>query len=98
MEKSTQIGGVGDVLTIVDLENAINYFHRLTPPVGGVVSTQVRKLADVYGVMICEKRVRVLLSTLNDSQRAAISEYNAAQAQHATDDVPEPELLLSPAP
>lgn len=98
MEKSAHIGGVGDVLTIVDLENAINYFHRLTPPVGGVVSSQVRKLADVYGVMIYEKRDRVLLSTLNDSQRAAISEYNATLAQHATDDAPEPELLSSPAP
>lgn len=78
---SMEIGAPGEVITIVELEGAINYFNRISPPQGGMISSpEVRKLADLYGTMVYERKDSATLSSLNEIQRAAIEGYRAAMA------------------
>jgi hypothetical protein len=73
-----EIGAPGDVITIADLEGAINYFNRLSPPRGGAItSNEVRKLADVYGTMVYERQASIAVAALTEVQQRAVAEFRA---------------------
>lgn len=79
---SMENGAPGEVITIAELEGAINYFNRLSPPQGGMItSNEVRKLADLYGTMVYERQVNVALAALTDIQRAAVDAYRATTTE-----------------
>lgn len=75
---SMEIGPPGDVITIAELEGAINYFNRLSPPRGGAItSSEVRKLAKFYGRMVYERQASIAVAALTEVQRQAVAEFRA---------------------
>jgi hypothetical protein len=67
-------------VSIVELEDAINYFRELHSHDGErlVLCDAARQLANVYAILIFERRTSVDLATLNDSQRAVMGAYYSA--------------------
>jgi hypothetical protein len=82
-------GEPDEILTIVELESAINYFNRLSPPRAGIItSPEVRKLANLYGAMVYERKDSATLSSLDEIQHAAILAH-----RHAMSENPNPNSL-----
>lgn len=59
---------MGTVITIVQLETAINEWRNRKPAKAGVLCREAGVLADLYGEMICLKRVEKPVSDLSDEQ------------------------------
>lgn len=54
-----------DIVSITDIESSINFYIKRQPPAAhGVLGPEVRVLAEVYGLMIFERRRQVERSYL----------------------------------
>lgn len=60
-------------ITITELENAINYYRNIEGTDNISISKNARLLADIYGLMIFEKKKFVFKNQLNEPQIAALS-------------------------
>lgn len=56
-------------VSIEDLEATINQLRRAAPPVNGVLSPDLRVLAEIYGSMIYEHARSIDLGQLGESIR-----------------------------
>lgn len=73
------------LITIVQLEAAINQANRIQPPVDYVVSPDVSAMAEVYGHMIMEKPSSIDVDQLPEHTRNAIIRHlqtTICQKQH----------------
>lgn len=57
---------------IEELEATINKVRRVAPPVNGVLSPELRTLAEIYGVMIYASERLIDLDQLSESTRLTV--------------------------
>ncbi|MEX5744535.1 DUF3717 domain-containing protein [Massilia sp. X63] len=57
---------------IEELEATINKVRRVAPPVNGVLSPELRTLAEIYGVMIYASERSIDLDRLSESTRLTV--------------------------
>ena len=62
-------------ITIVQLESAINESRSVAPPVNGVLSADLRAMADLYGRMIYKKAATADLYAQSEHIRAAVLKW-----------------------
>ena len=62
-------------ITIVELDSAINESRSVAPPVNGVLSADLRAMADLYGRMIYEKVTTADLYAQSEHIRAAVLKW-----------------------
>ena len=68
------------VVTITELEEAINYWRRLRPSLGEerALSPEVNALADAYALMIFERARVVPLSSLSEAALGLIKAWRSS--------------------
>lgn len=60
---------MAELISIEELEATINKVRRLAPPIDGVLSPDLRTLAEIYGAMIFRRWKLVDLDQLDKSTR-----------------------------
>lgn len=78
------------IVTRAAVDRALQYFHSIrTPSNNAEIQRKMNAMIDVGGLMLFRHRESLLLTALNDEQRATLKEYQAAvSAPPARDDVP----------
>lgn len=71
------------VITIERLEKAVNDCKKVQPPVNYVLGHDLRKLCDVWGQMIGDKRKTLDLATLDPVHLAVVKRWLGAAADDA---------------
>lgn len=63
------------IITIAQLETAINRASKIQPPANYVLSSDVSAMAEVYAIMIIEKPQGIDVDLLPDYKRIAIMKH-----------------------
>jgi len=95
-----------ELVTRSAVDRALEYFHSIRTPANTVeIHKKVNALIAVGGLMLFRHRESLLLTALNDEQRAVVAEYQAATAAPAANDAlsseetdADAESVESPAP
>ena len=71
------------LLTLTELESAINFWRQRSPSVGEELRlcSEASSLATPYALMIIERRKEIALADLSESAQIAIAAWYEAQAK-----------------
>lgn len=73
-----------DLVTRSAVDRALKYFQSIrTPANSAAIHRKVNAMIDVGGLMLFRHRESLLLTALNDEQRAVLAEYQAAASAPA---------------
>lgn len=77
-----------ELVTHDAVDRALKYFHSIrTPSNSAEIQRKMNAMIDVGGLMLFRHRESLLLTALNDEQRAVLAEYKtAASASAAAND------------
>lgn len=74
-----------ELVTHAAVDRAMEYFHGIrTPSNTAAIHGKVRALIEVGGLMLFRHRESLLLTALNDEQRAVLAEFQAATTTQPT--------------
>lgn len=82
-QKATQYPA-SQLVTRAAVDRALKYFQSIrTPSNSAAIHRKVNAMIDVGGLMLFRHRESLLLTALNDEQRAVVAEYLAATSAPA---------------